>query len=350
MMKVVFFRHSLLSRGGDKMILAHAGYMAGQGWTVEIRTSQVDTIFPIPEGARIVDLGSKSKTATLWQALKSRFDTDFVVVDIIPLACLLSLRNRGRLIYFAQDYDESYFTHVWQRLFIRFLYFIGLSFLKIRTIAVADHLTELFRRRFRADVITVNNGVDSLVFFPETDTRLMEGKAGRKSVILLSRTDFRKGFDLCYKIIQRMRQLIEPDQVEIWTVGDPVESGFPGFIHRDLGYVGAERLRQILSSADAFLYHTRHEGFPLMALEALACGCPMAASSAVSVVDPCREALIAPVGNLDQAAGQLARILTDDALAGSLRKNGLAFARNHSLGMASKTFARVLLGQEATEV
>ena len=46
-MKIEFFRHSLLSRGGDKMIIAHAGYLAEQGHEVTILASVVNTVFAI---------------------------------------------------------------------------------------------------------------------------------------------------------------------------------------------------------------------------------------------------------------------------------------------------------------
>jgi len=341
--QVDFYRHTLLNRGGDKMVLAHAAWLAHAGYRVTIWVSKVDTLFPVDDKISIMKIHSRSKAGTLWKALRFCSKSDYVIADIIPLAVLLGVLNRKKTIYFAQDYDESYYMKGWQRLLVRGLYFLGLSLMKLRTIAVADHLTELLRRRFGARAVTVNNGIDQSIFYHDPDPDLISSKEGRKSIVILSRPDPRKGFDLGKKILARLQNQVRTSEIEIWSVGSPVEGGFPGYIHRDLGYVGAEKLRKVFSSADVFLYHTRHEGFPLMALEALACGCPMAASHAVSVVEPSREALISPIGDVDLAATQLVGLLSDDAVAVGLRKHGLEFARSHSLEQSSREFEHALL-------
>jgi len=340
---IIFFRHSLLNRGGDKMILAHASRLAELGHQVELWVSEVDTLFPVSNAIRIRKIKSNNKVQTLFAAAIFRSKTDVVVADIIPLACLLGLRNRKKVIYFAQDYDESYYMQFWKKLFIRLLYFFGLTLLNIKSIAVAEHLTSLLSRRFNARVVTVNNGVDIQMFYPDPDTSLLQQKAGRFAVIMFSRQDPRKGFDLGRKIIANVQSKVLADNLEVWTVGTPVTEGFSDVLHRDFGYVDADQLRQIFSSADAFLYHTRHEGFPLMALEALACRCPMAASSAVPVVRHNDEALISPVGDIDMAVSQLIRILQCDALSERLRLNGLEFAKNHTLDLSTQRFSELLL-------
>lgn len=341
--KIIFYRHTLLSRGGDKMVLAHASYLAEKGHLVELWTSRIDTVFPIHKNIRVFDIKSRAKLGTLFHSIMFKPKIDLVIADIIPLACLLALRNRSKMVYFAQDYDESYYSHLWQRLFIRTLYFLGLTILKIRTIAVADHLAALLRLRFKAYVETVDNGVDCRTFYPDPDPLLLDVKEGRKAIVLLSRKDPRKGFDLGLKIIDRLHIKMDPDKVEIWTVGEPIKLGLLGGLHRDFGYVGADRLRQIFSSADAFLYHTRHEGFPLMALEALACGCPMVASEAVSVVRKDEEALISPVGDVNMAADQLGQLFDDPSLFDMLRMKGFEFSKKHSLDVSSRNFEQVLL-------
>lgn len=127
-MKVVFFRHSLLSRGGDKMVLAHADYLVEQGHEVTVYAQQVDTVFPVNSRLNIKPIDSGSKIGTLLTAFRTRFDADIVIADIIPLVCLLFVRNRNKICYFAQDYDESYYVPGLQRMFIRFLYYLGLTF------------------------------------------------------------------------------------------------------------------------------------------------------------------------------------------------------------------------------
>jgi glycosyltransferase involved in cell wall biosynthesis len=279
-MKIFFIRHSLLSRGGDKMIVAHANHLANSGHQVCIKSNRLSTVFPINSRITIALPAFRGKLGTILSALLEKQDTDLVVADIIPLACLLYFRNRNKVVYFAQDYDESYYTNFLQRLFIRLLYFIGLYLFRIPTIAVSEQLADLLEKRFGANAEVARNGIDTKIFFPEPSAELISGKENRKAILILSRSDARKGFDIAQGVVYRLKGRSEVP-LEIWTVGEKAEGRFPGLLHRDFGYVNEEVLRHIMSSADLFFYPTRHEGLPLMPLEALACGCPVLTTTAV---------------------------------------------------------------------
>lgn len=345
-MKVVFFRHSLLSRGGDKMILAHAGYLAKQGWSVEIQTAHVDTVFPLPPEIQIVDLGSRSKAVTLWKSLSRRFDADVVIADIIPLICLLALRNRRRLVYFAQDYDEEYFTSTLAQLFIRLFYRFGLSICKIPVISVSEYLSEIFCSRFRARVFTVNNGVDRDFFYNDPDTGLLAKKGGKKAILVLSRRDARKGSDLLGNIFSAM-PTAHLDSVVLWSVGTPLgRTGLKVDAH-DFGYVDESSLRRIMSSADLFLYPTRHKGFGLMPLEAMACGCPVVSSTAFKVATHEVNALLSPVGDVKSLAENINRALTEPGLSERLVSAGFELAQDFTLERSTACFAAALVSSVA---
>jgi len=324
------------------MVVAHAGYLAQHGWEVEIRASRVDTVFSLPEEVRVTVDEVRGKFGTLWHALTTLFDADRVVVDIIPLACLVALRNRSRLVYFAQDYDESYYHSVFARLFIRFLYFVGLTLLRVRTIAVAEHLSTLLSRRFRANVATVENGVDTDVFFPDPDSQLIKQKGAKKAVIAFSRSDSRKGFDISLNVLKRICRE-NPDEIFVWLVGEPCKPVGMRCDYHHFGYVGEEQLRKVFSSANVFLYPSRHEGFPLMALESMACGCPLVTSEAVRVVEAGVEALVSSIGDVDALVSDLNKILSSEDLSEGLVAAGLDFAHRNTLKRAHENFARTLL-------
>lgn len=46
-MKICFFRHSLLNRGGDKMVVEYANYLTSEGHYVVILTNILNTIFQV---------------------------------------------------------------------------------------------------------------------------------------------------------------------------------------------------------------------------------------------------------------------------------------------------------------
>ncbi|PLY03569.1 MAG: hypothetical protein C0623_00705 [Desulfuromonas sp.] len=342
-MEIVFFRHSLLSRGGDKMVLSHAGYLADQGHSVTILTTVVETVFPIDDRIVVRLTGRAGKLGTLWSGFATRFRADVIVADIIPLAFLLFFRNRERVIYFSQDYDESYYFTMVQRLFIRSLYTLGLTYFRIPVIAVSHYLADLLRNRFHAKVIVVTNGVDTKVFYPEHDPDLALLKNDKKAIVSLSRSDARKGFDVAQKVLQKVGSECIDDFV-VWTVGESCESAFPGLHHRHFGYVKEDELRRIFSSADLFLYPSRHEGFPLMALEALACGCPLVTTDAVNVVKNDVEALVSPVEDVGSLAEDVKKVLADERLSDRLSRAGFDFVEKNTLAQSRANFCLALDG------
>ncbi len=337
-MKITYYAHTVLSRGGDKMILAHLAYLAGTGHQVVIDAGLVKTVFDIHPAIQVKKIAGCSKSSSILCALWGRKDADIVIASIIPMACFLALRNPGRVVYFAQDYDESYYSQSHLRLLVRCFYILGLRWLKIPVIAVAHHLKETLSRRYNANVSVVTNGVDLNVFFPDPDKGLVKQKEDRKAVLVLARSDWRKGFDLAQSVLRRVNDETEVS-FEVWSVGEDSPGCFEGMIYRDFGYVREEELRRIISSADVFLYPSRHEGFPLMALETLACGCAMVTTDAVSVVRHKKEALVCPIEDVSSLSANLTLLLDNDSLRESLVAAGMKFASNHSLKDSCRNFA-----------
>jgi glycosyltransferase involved in cell wall biosynthesis len=278
-MKLVYYAHSLLSRGGDKMVLAHAGWLAAHGHDVEICCNVVDTVLDIPEGVSFSRPSLPGQLGTVISALFGRRDADVVLASIIPMACFLFPRSRRKVVYFAQDYDESYYASPLLKGLVRCFYHIGLKIFRIPAISVSLPLADLLRKRFHARVAVAENGVDTRVFYPDPDPELVAAKGNHKAILLLSRSDRRKGFDIAQDVMKRLSP--HSGLIEVWTVGEPCADFFPGLVHRDFGYVGEETLRRVMSSADVLMYPTRHEGFGLMPLEAMACGCSVVTTEAV---------------------------------------------------------------------
>jgi glycosyltransferase involved in cell wall biosynthesis len=343
-MKIVFFRHSLLSRGGDKMIVTHASYLAAAGHEVVIKTNVHDSVFILDSRVRVEKIACRWKIGTLFAAAAVKQNADVVVADIIALVPLLLLRNRSKLVYFAQDYDESYYGSLLQKFFIRSIYLFSLLLCRVPCIAVSDPLAALLRRRFAARVAVAENGVDASAFHYEPDSDLIAGKGGRKAVVMLSRSDPRKGFDIARQVGALLSGCSVP--FEIWTVGEKAAGLFPGLPQRDFGYLAESRLRQVLSSADCFLYPSRHEGFPLMVLEAFACRCPVVTTRAVPYARHGHNSLLAEIGDAAGAAAELIRLNEDAVLRGSLVAEGSRLAGVQTQAKACAAFARELLGQK----
>jgi len=342
-MKIVFFRHSLLSRGGDKMIVLNANHLAASGHDVTIKTNLIDSVFALDDKIKILPLKFRGKIGTILSAIFERSDADLVIADIIVMVCLLSFCNRRKLIFFAQDYNESYYSSWLQKQFIRWLNLLGLKIFKIRAIAVSKPLAELLRNRFGADVTVVENGIDSSIFYPDPLPELLAAKEERKSLLLHSRADYRKGFDIAVKVVEQL-QPRSTIPLEVWTVGAPAQGLFPNIIHRDFGYVGETDLRRIMSSTDVFLYPTRYEGFGLMPLEAMACGCAVITTTAIPYAIHGENALVSRIEDSEVLTKHLTSMLNDERLSRKLIEAGKQFARKYKLSDARRQFELTLSG------
>ncbi|MHC1696714.1 MAG: glycosyltransferase family 4 protein [Geobacteraceae bacterium] len=340
-MKINFVRHSLLNRGGDKMVIAYASYLANVGNDVLINLNLKNTVFCIHPEIKLVPFTFKTKVGTIVSALLEKHDTDILIADIIPMAILLAMRNRGKVIYFAQDYNENSYPTVFQKNFIRLLYFFGLKLLKIPYIAVSEEIQRVFQNRFKSSGYLVRNGVDREAFYPEFCPELVISKRRAKALLLFARNDYRKGYDLALEIVQQVVAL-STVPVEVWVVGEQVSFGDEIFC-RNFGYVPEDELRKIFSSADVFLYPSRSEGFPLMVIEAFACKCPVVTTEAISYAEHEKNSLVSAIGDVDTMVEYTLRLLADGTLADKIISGAFTFASEHSLERSSKLFERTLL-------
>jgi glycosyltransferase involved in cell wall biosynthesis len=324
------------------MVVVHANHLVSIGHEVRIISAVIDTVFVIDPRVIVELLPSRSKFATIVSALTTKFKTDLVVADIIAMVFLLSIRNRSKVVCFGQDYDESYYDFLLKKLLIRFIYFLALTLERIPALAVSLPLAELLRRRFRARATVVENGVDTTVFFRDPDFPLLSLKGESKAVVLFSRSDQRKGFDSAIEVFKRLGTSF-PGTLEVWTIGERCPDVFLDFVHRDFGYLGEERLRQILSSADLLLYPTRHEGFGLLPLEAMACGCAVVTTSAVPYAVHGENALVSPIDDIDSLTANLITLLADEHLRNNLVQNAGKYAASCTLEESKRKFHAALL-------
>ena len=341
-MKIVFFRHSLLNRGGDKMIVAHANHLVSAGHDVCITAALFDTLFALDQRITCGKLPSKNKLSTIVSALKTNFDANLIIADIIPMACFLSLRNDKKVIYYAQDYDESYYTSSFFKGLVRYFYYIGLRLFGTPAIAVSHPLAELLRKKFQANVLVAENGIDPAVFYKDIDTYLTELKGNRRAFLILSRSDPRKGFDIARDVMERLSESLS-DKFEVWTVGEPCVGIFPRLVHRDFGYIGEERLRQIMSSSDLFFYPTRHEGFPLMPLEAIACGCPVVTTTAVPYGSSESAIRMTDIADVASMSRLLSDLITNESLFAEFRHQASDTIVRYNLATCESKFVRHLV-------
>ena len=98
-----------------------------------------------------------------------------------------------------------------------------------------------------------------------------------------------------------------------------------------LDYVPDEDLPALYAGADLFVYLSRFEGFGLPVLEAMACGTPVLVSSASSLPEVVGNAgILVPPDDVERAASEMRRLLSDRELRNELADRGLQRAKYFS--------------------
>lgn len=127
----------------------------------------------------------------------------------------------------------------------------------------------------------VHLGIDRAAFFPES---LPQPLARENTVLFVGQRAGYKRFDLAIAAIQLSKHL------SLGIIGPALTTEERQALHRTLGErwhefgpVSNAQLRQLYSSANAFLFPSDYEGFGLPVLEAMACGCPVVAANKASL-------------------------------------------------------------------
>ena len=127
----------------------------------------------------------------------------------------------------------------------------------------------------------VHLGVDRATYFPES--KAMQ-PALENTVLFVGQRAGYKRFDLAIAAISLSKRL------SLGIVGPTLRADERETLHRALGErwhafgsVSNAQLRQLYSSANAFVFPSDYEGFGLPVLEAMACGCPVVAANTASL-------------------------------------------------------------------
>lgn len=340
-MDIGFYRYSFRNRGGDRVVIDYANHLATEGHRVTFHTCGMQTIFTIHPDITIHMLPARNEITFLLYPLWHRLPHDLVLFDIIHCAPSLTPLHRQGMVYLAQADDVEYYGNRLARTAIDGLYQWFFR-QRIPTITVSEELTATFRRRYDASRCqTVPNGINLGTFYPDPDAALVQSKADRIAIFFMARGDrFRKGFDIAFKVFTTLDKTVH-DAMELWVCGEKFDADLP-FPVRQFGVVNDKRLRQILSSADIFFYPSRHEGFGLFPLEAMACGCVPVITDAIPYHAVANCLQVAPVGDIAALQQLLMRLLENPTYLTALREQAKTVATHFDLQDSKELFCRTL--------
>lgn len=210
-------------------------------------------------------------------------------------------------------------------------------------VCVSDSVARQVEAAFRPRVPVVAAGAAADPFFcPGPSGRTREGHG--RYLLAIGAGDPRKDTRFLLRLYRHLRRLAGERVPELYLVGEwPREELGDGV--RLLPRQSREALRDLYRGAVLFLYPTASEGFGLPILEAMRCGCPVAASRAGAVPEVAGEAaFLFDHRSAEDTAAALLALINDSSRLEELSRAGLQRADSFSWEKSAKELLDLFTG------
>lgn len=341
-MNITIIRHSIRSRGGDRLVLDYCDYLIGQGHVIEYYTNKINTPFVIHPQIKIKKIFIPGILGTMLFTLFKKFSSDIVWVDLVIMACLASVRNKEKVLYLAQDYDVSYYEASFQKRLTRFAYSLALKRFGVFTVCVSQGLADILKQYRPHNIQTVSNGVNLNLFYRDGQSGYLSEKKKTFTILLFARSDYRKGLDIGIQALKELSRIRGAADWELWTIGDELVD-IPDIPVRSFGFLKtAGELKNIFSATDIYLVPSRSEGLSLLLLQALACQCAVVATQASCILHNGKDALVSPIEDWQALGENMNRVLNDQVLREALQVKARQLAKQYSFEESCQKFEHIL--------
>lgn len=174
-------------------------------------------------------------------------------------------------------------------------------------VCVAEHVRQYFSGFVKRNINVVLNGVDETVFMPGSDPESVREElrlpVDRPLLLYVGRFVEKKGIAVLHHLARRTPHctwlLIGSGHM------DPTTWELPNVIVHAPIANNDEQLVRYYQSADLFVFPAQGEGFPLVLMEALACGLPVMLSEELLIPDPIPEGACVVVDDKGQPSTAL---------------------------------------------
>lgn len=320
-MKITFVIGRANLSGGSRVIATYADLLTRRGHEVRV-VSQPNSKHTLFDHIRSLSRTGRLARQTTTKHHFARPGLDFQIIDSIrpiidddlPDADVVIATfwvtaywvaalapQKGRKFYFVQGHEVH--DHLpWQ-------ISRGSYYLPLKKITVSNWLANTMAEEYDdRDVALVPNGVDTTLFHAQPRTRQSVPTIG----MMYSPTHL-KGTDTVLKAVEKARQRMPNLRLVAFSTTDPA-SHLP--LPQNTRYVRTPdqtEIRDIYGTCDAWLFGSRHEGFGLPLLEAMACRTPVIATRAGAAPDLIQDGVnghIINVGDADSMADKILSTLT----------------------------------------
>lgn len=344
---IVFHTSPRVAGGGTKIIYEYANFLAAKGYLIQFQymANELWSRFHLPESIRRLlarvsifkrpnwfKLNSSIKKKAVFNVCDDTFDDADVVIatDVRTAVPVNSLSScKGRKVYFIQDFEnwslpdaEVYRTY-------------GLG---MKNITVSKWLCEFVDQYSVEPSVCINNSINTELF------RVINPIEQRKkhTMAFHYRSAETKGCQYAIKVIEVLQSKYPDLSVEVVGIEDRPENlpSCCNYHHR----ITPEKVARINNKVAIFICSSIKEGFGLPGLEAMACGCALAASEYQGVSEYAidkENALLSPIRDVDSMVKNV-ESLFDDELRWKIARSGVNTAQLRSFIASAERLENIL--------
>jgi glycosyltransferase involved in cell wall biosynthesis len=311
--RVIYVLQDTGIAGGHKVVFEHLNGLAARGYEAEL--------YSLAHSPKWFRLNVPVRTFSDYRALRA----DLSQQDAIKVATWWETSEvvwkaslqRGAAAYLVQDIETSYYRPEEHKERARVIASYRKEF---------HYLTDASWTRQQlaahgADACVVSPGIDVSTF------KLLSVERSRDVVLSIGRSHPLKNIDFLLRAFPRLRS-----QASLQLFGIEPSIG-KRLTSRYVVNPSDQDIAVLYNRATVFVLPSRHEGYALPILEAMACGCPVICTNANGNMDFCRDGencLIVPTDDDARLAELLDQLLGSPELQEKLRAGGLATVQKYT--------------------
>lgn len=255
-----------------------------------------------------------------WQHKEDRFvmklndqsvrDADVIVATAWTTAYKISAlsKNKGRKYYFIQDYE------IWDNSeFVKRTYKLALQ-----KVVISTWINNCLKKDLGIGPFPiVHNGLDLEVFHP---VNIRKDK-GNINFIMLNHRLQKKGVENGLKVYERISREYKNCRLRMFGICD--SKNLPNYVEY-YKKPSREKLVELYSMSDIFIFPSLEEGWGLTPLEAMACGSVVVGTNTGFVLDIGKHRenmMISEPGDIDGMVHNIEALLENSALVKKIREN-----------------------------
>lgn len=359
-MKILYMIHSTYNPGGmERVLLNKVRYFVEEkGWDVTVvTTDQHDrpSFYPFPEGVKMIDLGinysddnGKPFFKKLFGYFKRRLlhkrlfkivleqERPDVVDCFYPGECSFVPGLKDGSMKVMELHQSKLFHHQYNR--------SGLMGLADKVRAWMD---DRLVRRFDRFVVLTNE--DAGLWGEMPGIRVIPNAANfiadkysdcsAKRAIAVGRLDYQKSFDRLILVWEKVRQQMPDWSLDIFGQGEWKDMLQQMIDERGLGEcvklnAPTKEIGKEYAESSMLVMSSHYEGFPMVMIEAMACGLPAVCfdfkCGPRDIIEEGENGLIVPDGDIAGLADALVRLMKDDELRKRMGENAKKVVETYS--------------------